>query len=535
MKNIDSLYDVVIVGYGPSGEVLASVLGNAGCKVLVVERWPQPYPLPRLTTLDGEVCRLVQSTSLDIDEAFKTTLVQEACHFVDAEGKPLMSVPYDGIIGGWPSRLNMFQPDFEKAIADKVEQMPNVTVLRGWEAVELWQDASDAHMIVAPLGRSTGTDNTPPQSLKAKYVVGTDGARSFVRQALGVGMTDYDMHQRWLNFDAWHLKPLPERLMSLNIFMDPERPHMYMPIGTRGLRMEFRVMEGETDEEVSKPEIAWEFMERKYGIGREDVKLMRQVVYHYRTRIAEKWRVKRIFLAGDAAHTMPPYMGQGACAAMRDAANLGWKLIEVLKGRSTDQLLDTYQQEREPHVTTLVLASDKLSRIVNITDPIEAEKRNEHMRGNKNAQPPGLPSLETGVLHKVNHELQSNSGKFSPQGKVEKNGVIGRGDDLIGTGFQVLLRKDPAQVFNTDELNYLKSLKASFAVFAQENSAYYVKDIENVYLPYLDSLEADVVILRPDFYSFGAVNEIEANVLVTELSAALCSVNPIHQNVGVAV
>ena len=534
MKSIDSLYDVAIVGYGPSGEVLASVLGNAGCKVLVIERWPQPYPLPRLTTLDGEVCRLVQANSLNIDEAFKTTLVQEACHFVDSEGVPVLSVPFDGLLGGWPARLNMFQPDFEKAIADKVEQMPNVTVLRGWEATELWQDEAHAHMIIAPLGRSTGTDNTPPKSLRAKYVVGTDGARSFVRQVLGIGMRDYDMHQRWLNFDAWNLKPLPERLMSLNIFMDPERPHMYMPIGTRGLRMEFRVMEGETDEDMSNPEVALEFMERKYGIGRDDVKLMRQVVYHYRTRIAEKWRVKRIFIAGDAAHTMPPYMGQGACAAMRDAANLGWKMAEVLNGRSSDKLLDTYQLEREPHVTTIVLASDKLSRIVNITDPVEAEKRNQHMRGNAKEQPPGLPNIDDGVVHKVNGEIHKNSGKFSPQGKVEKNGVAGRGDDLIGTGFQVLLRKDPTKVFNYAELNYLKSLNTSFAVFSQKDSEYFVKDLENVYLPYLDHLNADVVILRPDFYTFGAVGELEANSLVAELSKSLCSVQTTVKSEGVA-
>ena len=520
-KSIEK-YDVVIVGYGPAGEVLTSVLGAAGRKVLVVERWPQPYPLPRLTTLDGEVCRIVQSTSKNIDEAFKTTLLQEACHFVDAEGEPLMSVPYKGKLGGWPSRLSMFQPDFEKAITDKVEDMANVELLRGWEAVELWQDAQSAHMIIAPLNRNDAGERAQPRTVQASYVVGTDGARSFVRQALGIGMRDYDMHQRWLNFDGWHLKPLPERLMRLNIFMDPERPHMYMPIGTRGLRMEFRVMEGETDEAMSDPQVAWDFMQRKYGIGPEDVKLMRQVVYHYRTRIAEQWRVKRVFLAGDAAHMMPPYMGQGACAAMRDAVNLGWKMVEVLAGRSDDSLLDTYQQEREPHVTTLVLASDRLSRMVNLTDPAAAAHRNQEMRERGDAQPPDLPSLHHGALHRnAAGEVHAPAGLFTPQGLLRRGAQQGRGDDLLGSGFQLWTRRDPAEALRAGELAWLKQLGCRFAVFEQSDSAHAVEDVEGVYRGFLDQHGADAVLVRPDFYAFGAASVQTLGALVRELAKQL--------------
>lgn len=517
------LYDVAIVGYGPAGEVLASTLGTAGLRVLVVERWPQPYPLPRLTTLDGEVCRVIQSTALDIDSALAETLPLDTCNFTDAVGEPLMVAHYKGQLGGWPARLSVFQPDFEQAVAAKVESMPQVDLLRGWEASELWQDTDQVHLIIAPYGRNAGSGATP-RTIRAKYLVGTDGARSFVRQILAVNVKDYELHERWLNFDAEILHPLPEHFRKLNIFMDPERPHMYMPIGARRLRLEFRVMEGETDEQMTDPAVAWEFMALKHGIGPEDVRILRQVVYHYRTRIASQWRVGRVFLAGDAAHTMPPYMGQGACAAIRDGRNLGWKLVEVLTGRSQDNLLESYQEEREPHVTTLVLASDHLSRVVNIVDPAQAAERDLNMRLQGEVSPPDLPSLVGGALHReADGSLVAPTGESAPQGRVRQGGEAMRGDDLLGSGFQLWCRTSPFAVLGEVEGEYLRSLGCSIAVFGESDCAYAVEDMDGVYLNYLDRHGVDVLLLRPDFYVFGTGKANELNALVHELASCLHS------------
>jgi len=517
-----AIFDVAIVGLGPAGEVLASTLGAAGLKVMVVERWPQPYALPRLTSLDGELCRVVQATGQNIDEAFATTSVLEAVHYVDAEGEPVASVLFSGMAGGWPSRVSMYQPDIERAIIDKIKAMPNVEIRQGWEAVELWQDAEWAYLMIAPTNRSADASMPSSMTVQARFVVGTDGARSFVRAAMGVGMRDYDMHQRWLNFDAWTLKPLPERLKTLKIFIDPERPHMHMPIGTRGLRMEFRVMEGETDEAVCASDLAEQFMQRKYGIGTQDVKLMRRVVYHYRTRVAERWRDRRIFLAGDAAHLMPPYMGQGACAAMRDAFNLGWKLVQVLCGRSSDVLLNEYQREREPHVEIFVMESDRLSRMVNMTDPVAVEARNRAMRERGQLHSPSLPGLKDGVLHhEPDGSVAAPSGLFAPQGHVRCADVQGRGDDVLGTGFQLWCRRDPLEVLGADERAFLDGLDCRIVVFNQPESAHAAQDLDGVYLGFLDAHEADVLIMRPDFYVFGAVKADALNALVRELAERL--------------
>jgi 3-(3-hydroxy-phenyl)propionate hydroxylase len=517
-------FDVIVVGYGPGGEVLTSTLGAAGLKVLVVERWPQAYPLPRLTTLCGECCRVIQATGINVDEAFGHTLVSDSCNFVDGKGVPVLTVPYPGKLGGWPSRVSMFQPDIEKAIADKVEQMPNVKIMRGWEAIEIWQEGDEVNLIIAPFGKGDGSVQAGPTTFRAKYVVGADGARSSVRQMAAINMDDYGLHERWLNFDAETLHPLPEKFMSLQIYMDPERPHMYMPIGKRGLRMEFRVMEGETDEWATTPSVSDEFMEKKYGLTTKDVRIMRRVVYHYRRRLASKWRSGRIFLVGDAAHTMPPYMGQGAAAAIRDGRNLGWKMVEVLSGRSEEELLNQYQIEREPHLRTIQEGSSALSDVVNIADPHKAEMRNKGMREEGRAKPPQLPNLTSGILHKTTSgDIASPAGVFSPQGIIKRGDQEALGDAVLGDGFQVWMRKAPESYFSKETLQWLESLNAQFAVFEDTANAYAAIDVNGDYLKFMYAHDADVVIIRPDFYVYGAVTASNAEAMVNGLADQLYS------------
>ncbi|WP_197411957.1 bifunctional 3-(3-hydroxy-phenyl)propionate/3-hydroxycinnamic acid hydroxylase [Sphingopyxis sp. H050] len=514
--------DVAIVGFGPAGEVLASTLGEAGFKVLVVERWPQPYPLPRLTTLDGECCRVVQATSADVDKGFSESCVQDAVNFTDAEGVPIMRVLYPGEIGGWPARLSIFQPDFEAGIAEKVETMPSVEVRRGWEAQEIVQDETGVALKIARYDDAKMEATDEVETVRAKYLVGTDGARSFVRQKLDLPVKDFNLHERWLNFDAELKRPLPEHFNKLVIFMDPKRPHMYMPIGQRYLRLEFRVMEDETDEQVTVPEVAWDFLTRQHGLGPDDVRIMRQIVYHYHSRIAEKWSDGRVFIAGDAAHTMPPYMGQGGCAAIRDGRNLGWKLVEVLSGRSPATLLDTYQVERQPHVTTIVMGSDMLSRVVNIVDPVAAENRNMGMRKDGDRRPPDLPSLTAGILYRgAGDEVALPAGLATPQGTLRRGARWSRGDEILGTWFQIWSRRDLSDVLDDGSRTWLEANNVGIAVFDDENSAHYAQDCDGTYGAFLDKHGVDVVVVRPDFFAFGGVAHADINTLIADLARQL--------------
>ena len=167
------------------------------------------------------------------------------------------------------------------------------------------------------------------------------------------------------------------------MIMDPKRPHMYMPLGTTRHRFEIRVDDSETDEQMHDPEVAWKFLKETHGLDDTYMSICRQVVYHYYTRVAADWRKGRVFIAGDAAHTMTPTWARAAAPRSVTGATSRWKLDLVLRGIAEDALLDEYQAEREPHVSTLVFTSHALAEIVNIVDEEAAERAQL-----RDAQPP---------------------------------------------------------------------------------------------------------------------------------------------------
>jgi len=215
-------------------------------------------------------------------------------------------------------------------------------------------------------------------------------------------------------------------------------------------------------------------------------------------------------------------MGQGACAAMRDAFNLGWKLVEVLSGRSGQALLDDYQLEREPHVEIFVMESDRLSRMVNLTDPVAVQARNRAMRERGELHSPDMPSLQGGVLHhEPDGSVAAPSGLFAPQGHLRCGAAEGRGDDVLGSGFQLWCRQEPQAALGAAERGFLKALNCRVVVFGQQESEHAVEDLDGTYLGFLEAHQADALIVRPDFYVFGAARAAELNALVRELARRL--------------
>ncbi|MEU4228507.1 bifunctional 3-(3-hydroxy-phenyl)propionate/3-hydroxycinnamic acid hydroxylase [Nonomuraea sp. NPDC026600] len=511
------IYDVAIVGYGPAGEVAAATLGAAGHRVVVFERQHKLYPLPRMVTFDGEACRTVQATGSSIDKALSTAVTLTACHFGDAAAEPLLSLDWSGQQCGFPAHSSIFQPDVEAVVREKVDALPNVEVHRGTEAFGLTQYDDHVELTVRP---KHSTDPADERTIQARYVIGADGTASFVRQAAGITMRDYGLHERWLNFDMNKLTDLPDRFNRLIMIMDPKRPHMYMPLGALRQRFEIRLHEDEDEERMYDPQVAWDFLRDEHGLGEQEMSICRQVVYHFYTRVAERWRTGRVFIAGDAAHTMTPYMGQGGCSAIRDGRNIGWKLSLVLSGAAGEDLLDAYQAEREPHVSAIVFASDGLSRLVNIVDPDEAEQRNHAMRNNLNPPPPPFPKLEHGVLHReADGSVAAVTGSLSPQGRLRKGGAEGRGDDLLGHGFQLITRHTPR--LTQTQRGTLEAIGCSVAVLEDEADPDAVTDLDGVYTRFLKDHDADAYITRPDWYVFGTAAADGLPALVDELAARL--------------
>jgi 3-(3-hydroxy-phenyl)propionate hydroxylase len=175
-----------------------------------------------------------------------------------------------------------------------------------------------------------------------------------------------------------------------------------------------------------EPGRVWALLGR--WITPDDAELVRAVVYRFHATVAERMRDHRIFLAGDAAHQMPPFLGQGLCSGIRDAANLAWKLELVAAGAAGDQLLDSYGDERLPHAAGVVAHAVDTGKLI---DQLSGrEPQNTSLDAAYGGGRP-FPHLEHGLIHgdhpMVGHQL--------PQPLVD--GVLL--DELLGTGFAVLV------------------------------------------------------------------------------------------------
>lgn len=502
-------YDVIIVGYGPAGLVLASSLGVRGHRVAVVERQRDLYHLPRLTHIDDETARIIQTTG-DVELALRDSSSIDSYIWQNGQGDVLLRVG-SADLGphGYPKDISIFQPDIEQSIHQRVVGYPNVTLLRGRQATALEQTDSEVRLT---LGESKAGE--AGQTIRARYLVGCDGANSFIRGALGVGRADFGFSERWLNIDGVRLRDLPPAFDSTIQFCDPARGHMHLPIGKKRLRFEFAMEAHETVEQMERPEVGWEWLRATHNLGPEDIAITRQVVYEFGARIADAWRRGRVFLAGDAAHTMPPYLGQGACSGMRDALNLAWKLDLVLRGLASDAALDSYEAERRPHVTVITQIALKLGQIANERDPEKAKARDQALK----TSPPGalsLPPMNTGI---VDPDRSPLAGLLLPQGKVVRAGVSGLFDDIVGPGF-VFLSKDPAETLLSEtQLAWLDRLGVHRVVLGASD----LQDVDGVYERLLDENGLAFVISRPDFTIFGSgQNAAAADPLVDKLRRLL--------------
>jgi hypothetical protein len=252
---------------------------------------------------------------------------------------------------------------------------------------------------------------------------------------------------------------------------------------------------------------------------------VRQIVYTFEARIARQWRDKRVFLAGDAAHTMPPFQGQGMCSGMRDAMNLAWKIDHVMRGWSSDALLDTYQQERYAHVYDWTIISIESGKIPCTLDPVEAEARDARFRGGWRPPMPDFPRLKDGVLARdAEYAAVPLAGQLGLQARVKKDGRSALFDDLFpGHGYVVLsTAADPRGSLSESQLAWLDSLGTRFVYVGPEGDPHVdAIDIDGEYARYFAAHGVEVMIVRPDFYVFGAGTLESLPALVESLRQGL--------------
>lgn len=461
--------DVLIVGLGPVGATLAALLGDAGVRTLVVERDGEVYPLPRAAHFDHEIMRLFQQ--LGIAEAVMAHARPAPLYeFRAADGRVLMVFDGPAKTGasGWRASYMFHQPGLEHALRAKVADQPSVEVRLGARFVSLEQDAEGVRAVIEGEGGA--------ETVRARFLVGCDGGSSPVRTALGGALFDYGFDEPWLVVDAQVGEGARTPEVNLQI-CDPERPTTCVQMGPGRHRWEFMLKAGETAEVVLSDDFILPLI-AAWDCG--PVTLERRAVYRFHGLVAKTWRTGRVLLAGDAAHQMPPFAGQGMCSGLRDAANLAWKLKAVLDG-ADEALLDTYQSEREPHVRTFIELAIHMGRVVCTLDPVAAAARDAAMlAGPKGSAPQPSPMLGPG-----RQAVGSpGAGSFFPQTWAEGRGL----DDVLGPG-PWLIARDAAP-----ETPGVTTAALSDPALAGHREGL---------VRWLDSQGADAVLVRPDRYVFG--------------------------------
>ncbi|NMO17091.1 bifunctional 3-(3-hydroxy-phenyl)propionate/3-hydroxycinnamic acid hydroxylase [Pyxidicoccus fallax] len=508
----DMQVDVIISGCGPVGALTGNLLGLMGVRTLLLERDVAPHGEPRAFSCDDEGLRIYQATGL-LELLQKDMKETRFAEYVGGSGKRFAEVHTGQTDFGFGHTPLWFfhQPLLEGALRDGFQRFPHVELRQGMAFESVEQDARGVTVRYREV--ATGAVH----SVRGRYLLACDGARSAVRKALGIEMSGKAYGEQWLAVSGTIDGPAPD---LCRFVCDPKRP-AFIATGARNqLRWEFMMMPGETREHLEKPETIAGLIAPYVDPKR--VRIERAQVYTFHCLNAARWRERNVFLLGDAAHTMPPFMGQGLVSGMRDAANLAWKLKRVLHGQASDSLLDSYEQERRPHVADVQKLCVNVGHLFMARNPVVATLRDVFMRtvqriprvrrfiqGFEFKQPPLHAQGYYFGGPKVDPKAAEGSYFIQPKVRLESGEEVLL-DQTLGNDFTVLCRWDAPAAELAAARELAESLGGRLVTFrpAQQTpkaEAPAVVDVTGKLTEWFSRHAADVVVLRPDRFVFGAV------------------------------
>jgi 3-(3-hydroxy-phenyl)propionate hydroxylase len=492
--------DVVIAGYGPTGLVAALTLARQGIRVVALERYRDIYPRARAVTVNDWTMRIFQN--LGVDEAVTRRIdPQRALRWMRYDGTELLRIEHPpSTLGVRPRFYNIYQPTMEATLREcAAAQGSHLDVRYGQELAALAQDDDG----VTVQARDVGTGQ--PQSIRARYLLGCDGGSSTTRGLLDIPLDGDTLDVQWIVIDCRVKRWWPDRNL-LTFWSDKERPVVDIALSGGNHRWELPLKPHESEADFDTHEKIWPLL-RAMGVSEDDVEIHQHAFYRHHTRMARTWRSGRAFLAGDAAHLMPPWAGAGMQTGMRDAYDIGWKLAGVIKGELPQQFLETYEAERRPNAAFYTQLAVQLGRIIK-QELSEEEQAALNTPPPDPANPPEPPLIAPPVLAAgwLRGPLADTSivGRMVPQPTVgDTRGVMARLDTLLGHRF-VLLGDDvdPSTLLTDEQKAGWDALGARYiAVRPQHRHTQgpdELVDLDGVLGPWLRKYQARAVALRPD-------------------------------------
>jgi 3-(3-hydroxy-phenyl)propionate hydroxylase len=531
--------DVLILGAGPVGLTLANLLGGYGVSTLVADAGEKLIDYPRGVGLDDESLRSFQTAGV-VEQVLPHTTPQHIMRMVNGKGQVLANVAPGAQDFGWSRRNGFIQPLVDAELLKGLSRFEHVDV-RFSHTLLGYVDDADGVTATVELGDGTQT------TVRARYLVGCDGGRSITRKSMGVSFEGQSSPTRFLVIDVRN-----DPLGTPNAYLgaDPVRPFVSigLPHGVR--RFEFMIFDSETDEQVADPRFVHELLARHVP-DPAGLDFIRQRVYTLHARIAGAFRKGHVLIAGDAAHLMPVWQGQGYNSGVRDATNLAWKLTAVIRGVADDALLDTYDTERRDHAKAMIDVSVAMGRILSPTNKAVAGARDK-VAAALNLVPAAKrwiaegrykpkPRFHVGALvDAVGPAAEGQPvGQMFPQPRVdtrtEQNVLL---DDVLGPWFSVLVwGNDPRQVFDQDSLNTLTRLGVKLISVRPSTQLHWdaaptgdprealdvtvIGDATGRLKTWFDTHPVGFVIVRPDRYVAAAAVSQHAPSVTTALATAL--------------
>jgi 3-(3-hydroxy-phenyl)propionate hydroxylase len=570
----EEIYDVIVVGLGPTGLTLAHLLGRRGLSILALEREPKFYGNARAVYTDDECMRVFQAAgvaaALEADMLLDTPV-----QWVLEDGSVLAQLRRTDRPFGWAISNFFYQPYLETKMERLLARHPNVTVLRGRELVNFAQDGEG---VVVDHAASAGSQygQAPAASPKlsdsvrarAQWLVACDGGRSGVRNSLGIKMAGKSFPEPWLVVDirAKEGEDCFRHMPYFNFHCDPKAPTVSCPQPNGHHRFEFLLMPGQTKEQMEDPATVRALIARHIDVDK--VEVLRRLVYTFNALVAERWRDGRVLLAGDAAHMTPQFMGQGMSSGVRDAHNLAWKLDAVLRGGADPKLIDTYESERKPHAKEMIDISVGMKNFVSLANPVQAKLRNvvlktllrmpkvgDYLREARFKPPPTYPQ---GAYFGLPRRRRNGAeGRPIPQPQVRTyDGRRALLDDVLGEEFALVgCAADPRSGLDAKTLARLEALGARFVALypyggrpqgnevPKDSSASALVEVEDLagdgiaWFRSAGAKKGAVAVVRPDKFVYALTPAANAAAVVAQALAALgerCGAAPAERSVAPA-